>query len=84
MSADAVVRRVETFLQSDLWSELAAARRWFREIDFLLPWPVNSRFGDERAIIRGQIDCLIQTDRGDWKIIDYKTGRVPDDSAAAL
>ena len=84
VSAEAVIRRVEAFVESELWSELAGAQRWFREIDFLLPWPVDSAHGSEQAIVSGQIDCLIQTGDGTWKIIDYKTGRVPEGDPAAL
>jgi hypothetical protein len=34
--------------------------------------------------VSGQIDCLVQTAEGRWKIIDYKTGRVPEGDPAAL
>ena len=84
ISAEAAVRRVQAFVESDLWSELAGAQRWFREIDFLLPWPLSSAFETEQAIISGQIDCLVQTAQGTWKIIDYKTGRIPGGIRRAL
>jgi ATP-dependent helicase/nuclease subunit A len=84
VSAEAVIRRVEAFVESELWTELAGAQRWFREIDFLLSWPVDSAHGSEQAIVSGQIDCLVQTGGGAWKIIDYKTGRVPEGDPAAL
>ena len=84
ISVDVAVRRVQAFVESDLWSELAGAQRLFREIDFLLPWPLPSAFETEQAIISGQIDCLVQTAQGAWKIIDYKTGRIPEGDPAAL
>jgi len=84
VSVDTVIRRTEAFVKSQLWAELAGAKRWFREIDFLLPWPSVAAHGTEKAIISGQIDCLVQTADGGWKIIDYKTGRVPEDDPAAL
>jgi ATP-dependent helicase/nuclease subunit A len=84
VSAEEVIRRVEAFVESKLWSELSGAQRWFREIDFLLPWPVDSAHGSEQAIVSGKIDCLVQTGDGTWKIIDYKTGRVPEGDPAAL
>jgi ATP-dependent helicase/nuclease subunit A len=84
VSAETAVRRVEALVQSKLWKELTAARRWMREIDFLLPWPLDSAHGKERAIVSGQIDCLLQNAKGNWKIIDYKTGSVPAADPAAL
>lgn len=84
ISADAVCRRVGAFVESDLWAELAGAKRWFREMDFLVPWPIDAVHGEERAIISGQIDCLVESAEGAWKIIDYKTGRLPEGDPAAL
>jgi ATP-dependent exoDNAse (exonuclease V) beta subunit len=84
VSAEAVIQRVEAFVASELWTELIGAKRWFREIDFLLPWPVDSAHEGEQAIISGQLDCLVQTADGGWKIVDYKTGRVPEGDPAAL
>jgi ATP-dependent helicase/nuclease subunit A len=84
VSAQTAVRRVEAFVRSNLWKELTASRRWMREIDFLLPWPLDSVHGTERAIVSGQIDCLLQNAKGSWKIIDYKTGSVPAADPAAL
>jgi ATP-dependent helicase/nuclease subunit A len=84
VSPETVTRRVEALVASDLWRELAAAQRWFHEIDFLLPWPKDAPEASRQAIISGQIDCLVQTAQGGWKIIDYKTGRVPQGDPAAL
>jgi ATP-dependent helicase/nuclease subunit A len=84
VSAEPVIQRVEAFVGSELWKELTGAQRWFREIDFLLPWPVDSAHESEQAIISGQLDCLVQTAAGGWKIVDYKTGRVPEGDPAAL
>jgi ATP-dependent exoDNAse (exonuclease V) beta subunit len=84
VTAGVVLRRVEAFVHSDLWTELTSARRWMREIDFLLPWPLDSGHGAESAIVTGKIDCLLQNPKGGWKIIDYKTGSVPARDPAAL
>jgi hypothetical protein len=84
VSAEAVLRRVDAFVQSEVWAELSQARRWMREIDFLLPWPLEVPHGAERAIVAGKIDCLLEDARGGWKIIDYKTGSVPAADPAAL
>ena len=76
ISVEAVVRRVQAFVESDLWSELAGAQRWFREIDFLLcRGPLSSACGDEQAIISGQIDCLVQT--GDERLEDHRLQNGP-------
>jgi ATP-dependent helicase/nuclease subunit A len=84
VSADTVLRRVDAFVKSKLWSELTNARRWMREIDFLLPWPLDSAHRAERAIVAGKIDCLLESAQGGWKIIDYKTGSVPAADPATL
>jgi ATP-dependent helicase/nuclease subunit A len=84
VSADAVLRRVDAFVQSQVWAELSQARRWMREVDFLLPWPLEAPHGAERAIVAGKIDCLLEDAQGRWKIIDYKTGSVPAADPAAL
>ena len=84
VSADAVRRRVDAFVQSEVWTELSQARRWMREIDFLLPWPLEAPHGAEHAIVAGKIDCVLEDARGNWKIIDYKTGSVPAADPAAL
>ena len=60
VSAEAVLRRVDAFVQSEVWAELSQARRWMREIDFLLPWPLEAPHGAERAIVAGKIDCLLE------------------------
>ncbi|MHC4982355.1 MAG: UvrD-helicase domain-containing protein [Planctomycetota bacterium] len=52
----------------DLWAQLAAARRVFRELGFLL------RVG--AAELRGQIDVLYEDADGLWHIVDYKSDHV--------
>jgi len=84
ISAESVRRRVQSFIDSDLPVELSQSGRCFREIDFLLTWPVDATVGNERATISGKLDCLLQTQDGAWKILDYKTGRVPESDPAAL
>ena len=126
---EAALGRLQRLLDSALPAELAGARRIFRELDFLLRWPIGlasaasdsqagsrgepvdsprrqagtrgrasaravqrSLFDEDRtaaehqtpspdsvksATISGQIDCLYQTAAGTWRIIDYKTGRLP-------
>lgn len=68
-------QRLHTFVESPVFEELQSAKQQFCEIDFLLRWPVESG-QDDTVTITGQIDCLIQTAGDQWKIFDYKTGRV--------
>jgi ATP-dependent helicase/nuclease subunit A len=80
----AVVRRVQSLVENDLWSEMREARRCFREIEFLLGWPVGAPPSERTAVIAGTLDCLLLSSAGEWKVLDYKTGRVPDGDPAAL
>jgi ATP-dependent helicase/nuclease subunit A len=79
-----VIRRVQALVDSDLWGEMNSAQRCFREIDFLLGWPVDARASEHTAIISGTLDCLLLSPAGAWKIVDYKTGRLPFGDPAAL
>jgi ATP-dependent helicase/nuclease subunit A len=79
-----VIRRVQSLIESDLWGEMSSAQRCFREIDFLLGWSVDARASQHTAIISGTLDCLLLSPAGAWKIVDYKTGRLPFGDPAAL
>ena len=84
VSTDVVTQRLRAFAESDLWSELAAAKRAFREIDFVVSWPPQRAPQQAIALVTGKLDCLVQTHDGQWRIIDYKTGHVPLGDPAAL
>jgi ATP-dependent helicase/nuclease subunit A len=79
-----MVRRVKALVESDLWTEIRRATRCFREIDFLLGWPVGAPVSDRTAVIAGTLDCLLLSPEGEWKILDYKTGRLPEGDLAAF
>jgi ATP-dependent helicase/nuclease subunit A len=79
-----MVRRVQALVDSELWDEMRAARRCFNEIDFLLGWPLGAAASERTAVIAGTLDCLLLSPGGEWKILDYKTGRLPDSDPAAL
>jgi ATP-dependent helicase/nuclease subunit A len=65
---------IERFLRTPRAAELAAANVVRREIDFLLPWPLE---GDGPIrYLHGYIDCLYQDREGRWRMLDYKTNRV--------
>jgi ATP-dependent helicase/nuclease subunit A len=79
-----MTRRVNALVESELWDEMRRATRCFREIDFLLGWPVAAAAADRTAVIAGTLDCLLLSPEGEWKILDYKTGRLPEGDPAAL
>jgi hypothetical protein len=79
-----MVRRVQALVESDLWDEMRAAQRCFNEIDFLLGWPLGAAPSERTAVIAGKLDCLLLSRAGEWKVLDYKTGRLPDGDPAAL
>jgi ATP-dependent helicase/nuclease subunit A len=84
LNAEVMVRRVQALVESELWDEMRTATRCFREIDFLLGWPIGAAERDRTAVIAGTLDCLLLSPGGEWKILDYKTGRLPDGDPAAL
>jgi ATP-dependent helicase/nuclease subunit A len=79
-----MVRRVQALVESELWDEMRAAQRCFNEIDFLLGWPLGAAPSERTAVIAGTLDCLLLSRDGEWKVLDYKTGRLPDGDPAAL
>ena len=66
---------VKKFLQTDRAAQLAAARDVRREVEFLLPWPLDQQPYEGRYL-QGYIDCLYQDTAGDWHLLDYKTNQV--------
>jgi ATP-dependent exoDNAse (exonuclease V) beta subunit len=79
-----MTRRVNGLVESELWDEMRRATRCFREIDFLLGWPLGAAVSERTAVIAGTLDCLLLSPEGEWKILDYKTGRLPEGDPAAL
>ena len=79
-----MVRRVKALVESELWSEIHSASQCFREIDFLLGWPIDAAPSERSAVIAGTLDCLLLSSGGGWKILDYKTGRLPGGDPATL
>ena len=71
-----------TFRNEALWSELADARRSFRELDFVLDLP-GRQAGAGAATLRGQIDMLYEDAGGAWHVIDYKSDRIGSEGLAA-
>ncbi len=62
---------LERFLRSELFKRLTQAKKFERELPFVL----NERHG----LIQGVIDVLFQDEQGDWHILDYKTAEGDED-----
>ena len=76
-SATAAARAmVERFLESPRAGELAAAELVRREVEFVLPWPPDEATSHGRYL-HGYLDCLYRDAQGGWRLVDYKTNRVP-------
>ncbi|MCC6494083.1 MAG: UvrD-helicase domain-containing protein, partial [Pirellulales bacterium] len=78
--AAAIVAR---FLRSPRGAELAAAPIVRREVEFLLPWALDSHANAGRYL-HGYIDCLYQDQQGHWRLLDYKTNHVTPEGVAKL
>jgi ATP-dependent helicase/nuclease subunit A len=62
---------IARFAKSQRAKQLSAAKSLLREIEFLLPWPLDQSTTNQ--YFRGYIDCLYQDAAGAWRIVDYKT-----------
>ena len=66
---------VGTFLQSERAAGIVQASQLRREVEFVLPWPLDQRPFAGRYL-HGLIDCLYQDRAGDWHLVDYKSNQV--------
>ena len=66
---------VRKFLASQSAAQLCVAQQLHREVEFLLPWPLDQHPGDDR-FLHGYIDCLYQDTAGNWRLLDYKSNQV--------
>nr|WP_297283784.1 helicase-exonuclease AddAB subunit AddA [uncultured Agathobaculum sp.] len=80
--------KIERFFASDLYRGLMVAHPVRREFKFsvLVPaaqyFPVAEQAPDEKVLLQGVIDCLIDTPEG-FVILDFKTDRVTENGIAA-
>ncbi len=70
--ADELAEMVRRFAGHELWGQIAGAQRAFRELDFLL--------AVGPATLRGKIDLLLADATGQWRVVDYKSDRLADES----
>lgn len=68
------IEMIERFLRSPRAAELAAAKEVYRELEFMLAWPIGDGAGDG-VYLRGFIDCLYRGADGRLRLIDFKTNR---------
>ncbi len=67
---------VDRFLASDRAAQLVRAGAVRREVEFLLPWPPGQAAWRGR-FLHGYLDLLYQDEQGRWRLLDYKTNRIP-------
>ena len=81
-------RKIERFFASDLYRGLMAEHPVRREFKFsvLVPaaqyFPVAEQAPEEKVLLQGVIDCLIDTPEG-FVILDFKTDRVSESGVSA-
>jgi len=66
---------IQNFLDSPRAAQLANAQQIYREIEFVLPWPLDQQPYEGRYL-HGYIDCLYQDIAGDWHLLDYKSNQI--------
>lgn len=82
-AASEATELVERFLASPRASQLANATQVLRELEFVLPWPLDEEPYRGRYL-HGYIDCLYRDAAGDWHLLDYKSNRVAADDVSRL
>ncbi len=82
---------VELFRRSRLIERMKGARRIYREQRFNVLLPAEMFTADEEAkrayegrriLVQGVIDCLIEDERGEFCLVDYKTDRLTKEELA--
>ncbi len=87
-SPEEPVELIRRFLASPRAAEIAAAKRVYRELEFLLAWPPEDHAAHANAAnpsglhLQGFIDCLYCDTSGQWNLLDYKTNHVTQDTLA--
>lgn len=82
-AADQACDLAQRFLSSPRAAELVAARDVRREVEFILPWPLDEKPFSGRYL-HGLIDCLYQDTAGDWHLLDYKSNQVTAEGVSQL
>lgn len=64
------------FWASPLGKEIAKAKKCYPELPFI--------YKTKHGILKGQMDLVFQTNRGEWVVLDYKTNRIASNEKEAL
>lgn len=79
------VNELKAFVRSSLFEEMKSAKNLHRELrfnvflnarDFTADESKKLLLADEKILVQGVIDCLIESENGDLHLIDYKTDRL--------
>jgi len=75
VAAAEAVELIGRFLNSPRAEQLAEARQILREVEFILPWPLDQSPYRGRYL-HGYMDCIYQAATGEWHLLDYKSNRI--------
>ena len=78
------IEMIERFLRSPRAAELAAAKEVYRELEFMLSWPIEGDVADDGLYLRGFIDCLYRGGDGRLRLIDFKTNHATAEMLASV
>ncbi|MBE6634866.1 MAG: hypothetical protein E7617_01520 [Ruminococcaceae bacterium] len=79
------INEIDRFIASQLFSEMKAASKLYRELRFNVKLPASLFTADEvkgellsdsEILVQGVIDCIIEDAKGNLHLIDYKTDRL--------
>ena len=79
------IKELSTFVRSPLFREIKSAKAIHRELRFNVFLGADAfteeddkkaLLKDERILVQGVIDCLIENEKGEYHLIDYKTDRL--------
>ncbi len=73
----------EAFIGSPRGQAIVGAKQVFRELEFLLTWPLD-RPADDGIHLQGFLDLLYEDAAGRWCIVDYKSHRTASANLAAV
>jgi ATP-dependent helicase/nuclease subunit A len=74
---------LERFLKSSRAQAIAAAPQLYREMEFLLSWPLDRPPTPDSPYLQGFLDCLYEDAAGRLHLVDYKSHREVRDAAVA-
>lgn len=82
---------IELFFNSNLYKEMKKAKSLYREFRFSVMLPASlftadeekrAAYGEEKILLQGVIDCIVEDVDGNLHLIDYKTDRLTKEELA--